>query len=153
MDVAEIIISTVRSLCRRLNLTEEETTGLVREMEAGNMGYLWENMEKMDIQLERRNTAEARQELEEARQENAEARQELEEARQENAEARQELEEARQELREAEQKAAKAEQNLYRLLIASYKKQGMDREMILNLLEKEAGLDHKAAEDLLEMYR
>lgn len=96
MDVAEIIISTVRSLCRRLNLTEEETTGLVREMEAGNMGYLWENMEKMDIQLERRNTAEARQELEEARQE--------------NAEARQELEEARQELREAEQKAAKAEQ-------------------------------------------
>lgn len=131
------------------------------------MGYLWENMEKMDIQLERRNTAEARQELEEARQENAEARQELEEARQENAEARQELEEARQELREAEQKAAKAEQeaaevkqradhaeqNLYRLLIASYKKQGMDREMILNLLEKEAGLDHKAAEDLLEMYR
>lgn len=30
------------------------------------MGYLWENAEKMDIQAERRNTAEARKELAEA---------------------------------------------------------------------------------------
>ncbi len=107
----------------------------------------------MDIQLERRNTAEARQELEEARQENAEARQELEEARQELREAEQKAAKAEQEAAEVKQRADHAEQNLYRLLIASYKKQGMDREMILNLLEKEAGLDHKAAEDLLEMYR
>lgn len=35
------------------------------------MGYLWENMEKMDIQLERRNTAEQRERAEKAEQENS----------------------------------------------------------------------------------
>lgn len=125
VDVAEIIISAVRSLCRRLNLTEEETTGLMREMEAGNMGYLWENMEKMDIQLERRNTAEQRQRAERAEQQAA----------------------------SAEQKAAEAEQEklaLIRLLIATCHKQGMSREAILNLLETEAGLEKDRAEELLK---
>ncbi|MCM1538024.1 MAG: Rpn family recombination-promoting nuclease/putative transposase [bacterium] len=69
VDVAEIIVSAVRSLCLRLNLTSEETTDLVKKVEGGNMGYLWENMDKMDIQLERRNTAEQRQRAEEAEQE------------------------------------------------------------------------------------
>ena len=66
VDVVDIILSTVRSLCRRLNLTVEETTDLLEKVRGGNMGYLWENMEKMDIQLERRNTAEQRERAEKA---------------------------------------------------------------------------------------
>lgn len=42
------------------------STDFVKKVKDGNMGYLWENMEKMDIQLERRNTAEQRQRAEEA---------------------------------------------------------------------------------------
>lgn len=42
MDVVDIILSTVRSLCRRLNLTAEETTDLLEKIRGGNMGYLWE---------------------------------------------------------------------------------------------------------------
>ncbi len=70
LDVVEIILATVRSLCWRLNLTAEETTDLLEKIRGGNMGYLWENMEKMDIQLERRNTAEQRERAEMAEQEN-----------------------------------------------------------------------------------
>lgn len=76
VDAAEIIAAAVRSLCSRLNLTSEETTDFVKKVEGGNMGYLWENMEKMDIQLERRNTAEQRRRAEEAEKKAEEAEQE-----------------------------------------------------------------------------
>lgn len=127
MDVTEIIVSALRSLCRRLNLTEEEMTDLMKEVEGGNMGYLWENMEKMDIQLERRNTAEARQKLEEAKREAADAKQKADQAEQEKM-------------------------KLYRLLTDFAQKQGLNREAFRNLLEKEAGLSRNAADDLLATY-
>lgn len=122
VDVAEIILSAVRGLCRRLNLTEKETEGLMREMEAGNMGYLWENMEKMDIQLERRNTAEARQRAEQAE----------------------------KKAEQAEKKAEQEKTALSRLLINAYQEQGMDEETIVKRLVKETGMDQNAAEELLE---
>lgn len=105
LDVVEIILSTVRSLCRRLNLTTEETTDLLENIRGGNMGYLWENMEKMDIQLERRNTAEQRQRAEEAEQKVEEVVQKAKRAEQENS-------------------------NLYRILITTCRKQGMNREEV-----------------------
>ena len=115
VDVAEIVVSAVRSLCGRLNLPEKETAALMKKVEDGDMGYLWENMEKMDIQMERRNAAEARQALEETK-----------------------------------QKAEQEKMELYRLLIASLRQQGMDREAILDFLETKAGLDGNAACRLLE---
>lgn len=141
MDVTEIIVSALRSLCRRLNLTEEETTDLMKEVEGGNMGYLWENMEKMDIQLERRNTAEARQKLEEAKREAADAKQKADQAEQEAADAKQKADQAEQE-----------KMKLYRLLTGFAQKQGLNREALRNLLEKEAGLSRNAADDLLATY-
>ncbi|MCM1102743.1 MAG: Rpn family recombination-promoting nuclease/putative transposase, partial [Clostridium sp.] len=127
VDVAEIIISAVRSLCNRLNMTEEETGGYIKEVRGGNMGYLWENMEKMDIQLERRNTAEQRQRAEEAEQRADKAEQKLDEALQ-------------------------IGRTGYRLLLANYQQQGMDREAAGKLLITEAGLDEKQAGGLLEMF-
>lgn len=52
---------------------EEEAKQCVDKVKERRMGYLFENMEKMDIQEERRKTAEAQQKLEEAQKENAEA--------------------------------------------------------------------------------
>jgi len=49
------------------NLPLEETEELVGKVKEKKMGYLFENMEKMDIQEERRKTAEARAELAQAR--------------------------------------------------------------------------------------
>lgn len=113
---------------------EPERADSVKKVKDGNMGYLWENMEKMDIQLERRNTAEQRQRAEEA---------ERDAIRQ------------KQKAQEAEQKAQEAEQrehNLSRILIAAYRQQGMAKETARRKLTAEAGLEENEADRLLEMF-
>lgn len=127
LDVVEIILSTVRSLCRRLNLTTEETTDLLEKIRGGNMGYLWENMEKMDIQLERRNTAEQRQRAEEAEQKVEEVVQKAKRAEQENS-------------------------NLYRIFITTCRKQGMNREEVRQQLQSETGQEEGKIDELLEKF-
>lgn len=67
------VLKAVQGLCRCLNLTEAETAEYTQKVKERNMGYLWENAEKMDIQLERRLRAEAQEEA-------AEAQKRLEEA-------------------------------------------------------------------------
>lgn len=78
--VLDIILDVVYLLCRKVNLSRVETHDMLTQIKEGrNMGYLFENMEHMDIQEERRKTREAREELEQALQE-------LESARKENQE-------------------------------------------------------------------
>ena len=64
--ILEIIASTLWSLCMKLNVPQKEAEQCVRKVREREMGYWFENMEKMDIQEERRNTAKAREELEKA---------------------------------------------------------------------------------------
>lgn len=66
--IITILADTVASLCRRLNVPEKETQECVEKVRKRKMGYLFENMDKMDIQEERRKTKEAREQLKEARQ-------------------------------------------------------------------------------------
>ncbi|MCM1102744.1 MAG: hypothetical protein NC409_01460, partial [Clostridium sp.] len=106
----------------------------IKEVRGGNMGYLWENMEKMDIQLERRNTAEQRQRADEAEEDAALQRQRADKAEQ------------------RADKAERRERTAYRLLLATYQQQGMDREAVRKRLITEAGLDTREADDLLETY-
>lgn len=67
-QVIDILISVIRTLCKRIHATPEETEGLVEKVRSGDMGYLFENMEPMDIQAERRKTAQAKAEVEELNQ-------------------------------------------------------------------------------------
>ncbi len=60
----------------------EEAQDLVGKVREKKMGMLFENMEKMDIQEERRKTAEQRRRAEEAEQKAEEAEQKAEEATQ-----------------------------------------------------------------------
>lgn len=127
VDAAEIIAAAVRSLCSRLNLTSKETTDFVKKVEGGNMGYLWENMEKMDIQLERRNTAEQRRRAEEAEKKAEEAEKRAEEAEQEKS-------------------------ALCHILISTCQEQGMSRESVKQKLLTEAGLSEAEADKRLELF-
>ena len=52
----KILMDVMWSLCTKLNVPQDEATGYVKSMGGRNMGYLFENMEKLDIQAERRNT-------------------------------------------------------------------------------------------------
>lgn len=66
--VLDVILDVVYLLCRKVNLSGDETHEMLSQLKEGrNMGYLFENMEHMDIQEERRKTREAREELEQYR--------------------------------------------------------------------------------------
>lgn len=81
-EVLNIISAVVQSLCRKFNLPEDETAQYVGKVKERDMGYLFENMEKMDIQAERRNTAEARERAAKAEARADEAERKLHEAEQ-----------------------------------------------------------------------
>ncbi len=65
--VIDFIVSAMESLCGKIDAAEEETRKCVDKVKERRMGYLWENMEKMSIQEERRNTAQARAEAKKAK--------------------------------------------------------------------------------------
>lgn len=66
-NVMDIVCDVVYLLCRKMNLPAEETRGLLTQLKEGrNMGYLFENMEHMDIQAERRERMQAQKSLEDA---------------------------------------------------------------------------------------
>ena len=97
-NTVNLIASVMESLCMKIGATEEETEACVEKVKERKMGYLFENIEKMDIQAERRNTEEARMELAKER-EKAEA---------ERKQARAELAKEREKIK-AERKQAQAE--------------------------------------------
>ena len=53
----------------KMNMPTEDAQDCMRELGERSMGNWFENMDKMDIQAERKNTAEARKELAEAKSE------------------------------------------------------------------------------------
>ena len=57
----------------KMNMPTEDAQDCMRELGERSMGNWFENMDKMDIQAERKNTAEARKELAEAKEKLAEA--------------------------------------------------------------------------------
>ena len=119
-DVVEIIISEIRSLCARVNMPQGETDELIKKVKGGNMGNLFENMEKMDIQLERRRTAEQTRRADEAE-------------------------------RRADESKRQAD-NLYRVLITTYRKQGMTQEDAGKRLVEELGVDKKVIDEQMEKF-
>ena len=62
----DIIANVLRAFLRKENVPEEETETLVGKVKEKKMGELFANMDKMDIQAERRKTAEAVKRAEEA---------------------------------------------------------------------------------------
>ncbi len=126
-DVVEIIISEIRSLCARVNMPQGETDELIKKVKGGNMGNLFENMEKMDIQLERRRTAEQTRRADEAEKRADESKRQADESK-----------------RQAD--------NLYRVLITTYKKQGMAKEDVSKQLVEELGVDKKVIDEQMEKF-
>ena len=134
-SIVKIISGITYNLCRRLNLPEDETRQYIRNVEGRDMGYLFENMEKMDIQAERRNTAEAR-----------------EEARQAKEELRQAKEEARRRKEEVQKDIEKEKEEGVRLFIEGYQEVGITREMTSQKLQEKFRLSEEAALEKIALY-
>lgn len=67
--ILDIMANVIRALCRKINMPEAETDKLMELVKEVKMGILFENMEHMDIQEERRKTKEALGQLEKVRNE------------------------------------------------------------------------------------
>ena len=78
--VLDVIVSVMESLCMKVGASEEETEECVQKVKERKMGYMFEHMEKMNIQEERRKTAKAEKWAQEAEQKAQEAEQKAEEA-------------------------------------------------------------------------
>lgn len=161
--ILNIIVSVMESLCVKIGTTEEEMQECVARVRERRMGYLFENIEKMDIQAERRNTAEARMEAKRAQeeakvaQEEAKAAQEEAKAAQEEAKAaREEIKEAQEALKKAHEKAEAEALNIqeekYKSLVAVCKELGATREMTVEKVSKNCSIDKEEAEKKVDIY-
>lgn len=77
-EIKEIYKNVIWSLLMKMNVPTEEARELMGEIGGRGMGYLFENMEKMDIQAERRNTQRERERAEAAELEIQRLKRELE---------------------------------------------------------------------------
>ena len=111
--VMDVIVSSMESLCFKIDVSAEERLECVRKVRERKMGYLWENMEKFSIQEERRKTEEQRKKTEEERKKTEEERKKTEEQRkraeEEHRQAEQQRKLAEKECREKMEQQARAE--------------------------------------------
>ena len=63
----DIIVNVLRAFLRKVNVPEDEMETIVSKVKEKKMGELFANMDKMDIQAERRKTAEAQRRADEER--------------------------------------------------------------------------------------
>ena len=68
-DIQKVIKDILWSLFMKMNVPADEAQKMMNLLEESSMGYLFENMEKMDIQAERQNTKNAKEETEAVRKE------------------------------------------------------------------------------------
>ena len=106
--VIDIIASVVKSLCTKIHISAEETDEAVRKVREHKLGYLFENMEKIDIQELRRIADEERLRAEVNRKEAEENQKRAEENRKRAEENRKRAEENR---KRAEENQKRAEEN------------------------------------------
>lgn len=111
-------------LLMKMSVPVDEAMQYVEMMEECHMGELFENFEKIDIQAERKNTAEARKDAAEARKDATEAHKE----------------------------AAKAKENLIKSCVSLCQEFGSTRETAIEKLMEKCGLSLKQAEEKTNLY-
>lgn len=133
--ILQIIADTIWGLCRKMNVPEQETRQCIEKVRGRQMGYLFENMEKMDIQAERQNTQDALEKLRQAEQK----------AQQAEKKAKQKIEQIEQEKQQAEQKAKKN-------IVSLCKKYGGTKEEAIQILERDYEMTKEQAAEIVDLY-
>ncbi len=105
-DLIRLIQNVMYSLMMKINIPIAEANEYIKAIGGNQMGYLFENMEKIDIQAERRKTAEARKEREEAQEQARLAREEATMLQEQVAVMQEQLAEAQEQVAAAQERAA-----------------------------------------------
>lgn len=129
----------------KMNVPLKEAERCVEKVKERNMGYLFANMEKMDIQEERRKTAEARKAAEEAKMRAEEAKLQAEEAK---AQAK----EATMQANEAEHRAKETRNEAIKNTILLCRELGASKETAVQKLTDLYSLEPEAAREAVVRY-
>ena len=141
-------METIWNLMMKMNMPTEDAQDCMRELGERSMGNWFENMDKMDIQAERKNTAEARKELAEAKEKLAEAEGRLFEAENRLSDTRSELSDAQSTLSDTKNKLLDAAITI----INMNKKYSGIKESAVSDVEQAIGVSKEDAELLVEKY-
>ena len=134
-ELLKILMDVFWALLIKMNVPQEEAKDLMEQMGVRNMGYLFENAEKMDIQAERRKTQEERKKREAAEKEKAAIEKEKAAIEKE----REAAEKAEKIAKEKETKEKEKNENIIRNLIEYYQREGLTKEEMKVLLQKITG--------------
>ena len=132
----------------KMNMPTEDAQDCMRELGERSMGNWFENMDKMDIQAERKNTAEARKELAEAKEKLAEAEGRLLESENRLSDTRSELSDTQSTLSDTKNKLLDAAITI----INMNKKYSGIKESAVSDVEQAIGVSKEDAELLVEKY-
>ena len=143
--LVDIIAKVLQAFLLKMNVPVPETEKLTDKVREKKMGELFADMEKMDIQAERRNTA-----LEKERADAAEERAEEEKMRANAAEERanaaeEQAEEEKVRADEAEKRANLAEEDSIKLLVELCQKLGASRDAAVQSLMEKKNLSREEA--------
>ena len=98
--VIDIIVMIMQALCTKLNLSNQDTEECIKKVRTRNMGYLWANMEKIDVQAIQAEAAQVKAEL-------SDAKAELSDTKAALAESKQHARDAESRAHDAEEEAAR----------------------------------------------
>lgn len=129
--ILELIASMVWNLCMKMNVPQGEAEQYTRKVRERQMGYWLENMEEMDIQAERRNTAQAREEARKAQEEAIKASEKM---------------------REAYAELAETAENSIRSIINVCRKMNVPAEQIVEELMESCQMDRRLATEKVNKY-
>ena len=134
-ELLKILQDVFWALLMKMNVPQKEAAELMKHMGAKDMGYLFENAKKMDIQAERRNTQKEKQRADqaEAKAISAESRAKSAEERASSAEKRADTEEAKRLF--AEERATSAESRAVSAEERAADVESFARSMLSNLIE------------------
>ena len=122
--IIDIIAEVMKALCVQIYASPKETEQCIKKVKERKMGYLFENAEKMDIQAERRKTAEALQRLEEAE----------------------------HKATEAERKLGHEKEQVIKGMIESLQECGIAKKQVIIKVAEKCGLTQQEAEKNVKMY-
>ena len=131
-------MGTIWNLMMKMNMPTEDAQDCMRELGERSMGNWFENMDKMDIQAERKNTAEARKEL-------AKAKNRL-------CDAENQLADTKNQLSKLEQESEKTKNQTAISIINITKKYSGIRKSAVSEIEMAIGVSREEAEILVEKY-
>lgn len=126
----------------KMNMTATEALECVEKVKERKMGYLFENMEKIDIQAERRAAENAKKDAQNARKDAEDAKKDAEDAKKTLADFL--------ENREAEQAAMEAKHQAN--IVTMCRQLGGTKEIAISNLQEAYGLSNEEATEKVSLY-